>query len=63
MAGPSSGAVLAALNKVRSEIETPVVLIFGDNGEKYKSVYTKFNVFTEEEYDNNMKNSEYLSTN
>ena len=63
LAGPSSGAVLAALNKVRAEIETPVVLIFGDNGEKYKSVYTKFNVFTEEEYDNNMKNSEYLSTN
>ena len=56
-AGPSTGSVLAALNKTKSKLEGKIVLLFGDNAEKYKSVYTRFGVYTEEEFDKNLSKS------
>ena len=56
-AGPSTGSVLAALNKTKSKLEGKIVLLFGDNAEKYKSIYTKFGVYTEEEFDKNLSKS------
>ena len=56
-AGPSTGSVLAALNKTKSKLEGKIVLLFGDNAEKYKSIYTRFGVYTEEEFDKNLSKS------
>ncbi|GBC74841.1 Cysteine synthase B [archaeon HR06] len=48
LVGPSSGAVLAAALKVKEKIkEGNLVIIFADDGRKYKSVYERFKVFNE----------------
>lgn len=48
--GPSSGAVLAAIERVREKLRgRRVVTIFADSGIKYKSLYVSMGVFTEEE--------------
>ena len=44
-AGPSTGSVLATLNKTIGELEGKIVLLFGDNAAKYKSIYSKFGVY------------------
>jgi cysteine synthase B len=49
LVGPSSGAVLAGLEKLNIEKGNAVV-IFGDNGEKYQKLYTGTNLFSEAEY-------------
>lgn len=47
--GPSSGAVVHAAVKVAQEENGRCVAIFGDNGTKYHSLYSKFNVFDRQE--------------
>ena len=56
-AGPSTGSVLAALNKTINKLEGKIVLLFGDNAAKYKSIYSKFGVYEEEEFDKRLKES------
>jgi len=62
--GPSSGAVLAAAIEVAKENNgSRVVAIFGDDGRKYRSVYTEFKVFTDAEFDKLVKTAKNLSNN
>ncbi len=60
--GPSSGATLQAALDLTQKVKDGVgVVIFGDSGHKYWSVFEKFNVFTREEYDKLLNESKYLS--
>jgi|TARA_B100001765_G_C19501078_1_gene339409 cysteine synthase B len=56
-AGPSTGSVLATLNKTIGELEGKIVLLFGDNAAKYKSIYSKFGVYSEKEFDTRLNES------
>lgn len=59
--GPSSGVVFAAAIRVAREHKgQKIVAIFGDDGRKYKSVYTEFKVFTSKEFDRLAKSAKYL---
>ena len=58
---PSSAAVYACMKKYSVEDDACVVGIFADDGRKFKSVYVKQNVMTEEEFDNSLKDAEHLS--
>ncbi|MCH9658264.1 cysteine synthase family protein [archaeon] len=61
---PSSAAVYACMKKYSvadDNDDACVVGIFADDGRKFKSVYAKQNVMTEEEFDNSLKNAEHLS--
>ncbi|MBM3898387.1 MAG: cysteine synthase family protein [Thaumarchaeota archaeon] len=59
--GPSSGAVLAAALKVAKENRgARIVAIFGDDGRKYRSVYSQFKVFTDAEFDKLSKTAKNL---
>ena len=63
---PSSAAVYACMKKYSvadddDDDDACVVGIFADDGRKFKSVYAKQNVMTEEEFDNSLKDAEHLS--
>lgn len=61
LVGPSSGSVMAAMIKQRNMTEKGVIVgIFADDGRKFKSLYLQQNIFSEEEYDRNLKYAEYL---
>jgi len=63
-AGPSTGTVLAGLNKTKTKFNKgSIVLLFGDNATKYKSIYTKFNLYSEKEFEAVLKNSRDLCEN
>ena len=63
-AGPSTGTVLAGLNKTKTKFNKgSIVLLFGDNATKYKSIYTKFNLYSEKEFEGVLKNSRNLCEN
>ena len=50
--GPSSGATLRAALDLADNVKDGVgVVIFGDSGHKYWSVYNQFNVFTQDEFE------------
>ena len=60
--GPSSGAVIAALKKVMDSLaHGTVVVIFGDDASKYRTVYRQFDVFTDSEYDQLKRTAGFLS--
>ncbi|MEE9134573.1 MAG: cysteine synthase family protein, partial [Nitrososphaerales archaeon] len=52
LVGPSSGAMMAASQELyeRGERGT-IVAIFGDSGRKYRSVYRKFNVLLDNQFE------------
>ena len=58
---PSSAAVYACMKKYPIEGKSCVVGIFADDGRKFKSVYAKQNIMTEEEFDDALKNAKYMS--
>ena len=63
-AGPSTGTVLAGLNKTKTKFNKgSIVLLFGDNASKYKSIYIKFNLYSEKEFDILLNNSQNLCKN
>jgi cysteine synthase B len=62
--GPSSGAVYAAAQKVAGRLSKgKLVLIFADDGRKFWSLYSKFKVFTREEFEYYSRNARYLPEN
>ena len=62
--GPSSGAVYAAAQEVAGRLtKGKLVLIFADDGRKYWSLYSKFNVFTKEEFEYYLRNARHLPDN
>jgi len=58
LVGPSSGAVMASMMEYIKNIDEGVFVgIFADDGRKFKSLYLQQNLFTEQEYTRNLKNS------
>ncbi len=60
LVSPSSAAVYAGMKNYPIE-EGVVVGIFADDGRKFKSLYAQQKVFTEEEFDANLKQAKNLS--
>jgi cysteine synthase B len=63
LVGPSSGSVLASmLEKAHKSTDKDQVFvgIFADDGRKFKSLYKEQSVFTEDEFENFLKNNSFL---
>lgn len=63
LVGPSSGSVLASMIERAggdTAKEQVFVGIFADDGRKFKSLYKEQSVFTDDEYENYLKNNSYL---
>ena len=58
---PSSAAVYACMKKYPIQDKGCVVGIFADDGRKFKSVYAKQNIMTEEEFDLALKDAKHMS--
>src|ERR687891_133244 len=61
LVGPSSGSVMTSMLKVAHNLDHGnIVGIFADDGRKFRSLYIRENVLTEQEYDNALKSAKYL---
>ncbi|MEK6867079.1 MAG: pyridoxal-phosphate dependent enzyme, partial [Thermoproteota archaeon] len=58
---PSSAAVYACMKKYSIPGDGCVVGIFADDGRKFKSVYAKQNIMTENEFEDALKEAKYMS--
>ncbi|GBL41727.1 cysteine synthase B [Nitrosopumilaceae archaeon] len=58
---PSSAAVYACMKKYSISGDGCVVGIFADDGRKFKSVYAKQNIMTENEFKDALKEAKYMS--
>jgi cysteine synthase B len=58
---PSSAAVYACMKKYKIDGDAYVVGIFADDGRKFKSVYAKQNVMTEEEFEHSLGDAKHMS--
>jgi cysteine synthase B len=62
LVGPSSGCVMAAAKKVAESIDKgTIVVIFADDGRKFKSLYVNQNVFTDSEFKKALKEAKMLT--
>jgi cysteine synthase B len=62
LVGPSSGSVMASMLKAAQNADRGVIVgIFADDGRKFRSLYTKENVMSEQEYDRALKNAKHMS--
>ncbi|HZT35145.1 MAG TPA: pyridoxal-phosphate dependent enzyme, partial [Nitrososphaera sp.] len=62
LVGPSSGSVLESMLATAQKMDAGVLVgIFADDGRKFKSLYVREGVFTEQEYDRALKNAKHLS--
>jgi cysteine synthase B len=62
LVGPSSGSVASAMVRAGQELDSGVVVgIFADDGRKFKSLYVRENIMSEQEYDMALKNANYKS--
>jgi cysteine synthase B len=62
LVGPSSGSVMTSMLKVARNLAHGVIVgIFADDGRKFKSLYVKERVLSEEEYDRALENAKYMS--
>jgi S-sulfo-L-cysteine synthase (O-acetyl-L-serine-dependent) len=62
LVGPSSGSVMNSMLKVARNLDHGIIVgIFADDGRKFKSLYMKENVLSEEEYNRALENSKYMS--
>jgi cysteine synthase B len=60
LVGPSSGAVYAAMEKLKID-KGCMIGIFADDGRKFKSLYLQQKIFTDEQFEKALKDSKYLS--
>jgi cysteine synthase B len=62
LVGPSSGSVMTSMLKAAQNLDRGVIVgIFADDGRKFKSLYVKENVMSEQEYDRALKNAKHMS--
>jgi S-sulfo-L-cysteine synthase (O-acetyl-L-serine-dependent) len=62
LVGPSSGSVMTSMLKAAQNLDHGVVVgIFADDGRKFKSLYVKENIMSEQEYDRALKNAMHMS--
>ena len=62
LVGPSSGSVMTSMMKAAQNLDHGVIVgIFADDGRKFKSLYTKESVLSEQEYDRALTNAKHMS--
>src|SRR5688572_18519060 len=62
LVGPSSGSVMTSMLKVADNLDHGIIVgIFADDGRKFRSLYVRENVLTEQEYDRALKSAKYMS--
>jgi cysteine synthase B len=62
LVGPSSGSVMSSMTKVAENLDTGVVVgIFADDGRKFKSLYVKEGILSEQEYDRALAQAKHMS--
>jgi cysteine synthase B len=62
LVGPSSGSVMTSMLKVAYNLDHGIIVgIFADDGRKFRSLYIKENVLTEQEYNRALKSAKYIS--
>lgn len=62
LVGPSSGSVMASMLKAGQNLEHGIVVgIFADDGRKFRSLYTKENILSEQEYDKALLGAKHMS--
>jgi S-sulfo-L-cysteine synthase (O-acetyl-L-serine-dependent) len=62
LVGPSSGSVMSSMMNVAQNLDHGVVVgIFADDGRKFRSLYTRENILSEQEYDKALKNAKHVS--
>ena len=62
LVGPSSGSVMASMLQVAQNLDHGVLVgIFADDGRKYKTLYTKEKILSEQEYDKALNNARHMS--
>lgn len=62
LVGPSSGSVMTSMLKVAQKIDSGVLVgIFADDGCKFKSLYVREGIFTDNEFDDMFANAKHKS--
>ncbi len=62
LVGPSSGCAMAAALKVKNKLdEGVIVVIFADDGRKFRSLYASQGVFSASEFDRDLREAKMLS--
>lgn len=62
LVGPSSGAVMTSMIKKGETLESGVVVgIFADDGRKFRSLYVKEGIMSDQEYERALKNAKHMS--
>jgi cysteine synthase B len=62
LVGPSSGSVMTSMLKLAHDLDYGIVVgIFADDGRKFRSLYLREKILTEQEYDKALKSAKYLS--
>ncbi|MEO9319046.1 MAG: cysteine synthase family protein [Nitrososphaera sp.] len=62
LVGPSSGSVMSSMLQVAGEIDSGVLVgIFADDGRKFKSLYVKENILSEQEYNSALQGAKHMS--
>jgi S-sulfo-L-cysteine synthase (O-acetyl-L-serine-dependent) len=62
LVGPSSGSVMTSMLKVAQNLDHGIIVgIFADDGRKFRSLYIRENVLSEQEYDRALQNARYMS--
>jgi cysteine synthase B len=62
LVGPSSGSVMTSMLKLAHDLDHGIVVgIFADDGRKFRSLYLREKIMTEQEYDKALKSAKYLS--
>jgi cysteine synthase B len=61
LVGPSSGSVMTSMLRVAHNIDHGIIVgIFADDGRKFKSLYTREKVLTEQEYDRALNGAKHM---
>jgi S-sulfo-L-cysteine synthase (O-acetyl-L-serine-dependent) len=61
LVGPSSGSVMSSMLKMAHNLDHGIFVgIFADDGRKFRSLYLREKILTEQEYDEALKNAKYL---
>jgi cysteine synthase B len=62
LVGPSSGSVMASMTQLAEKIDHGILVgIFADDGRKFRSLYVKEGILTEQEYDRAIAGAKHMS--
>ena len=62
LVGPSSGSVMASMTQLAEKIDHGILVgIFADDGRKFKSLYVKEGILTEQEYNRALASAKHMS--